>query len=291
MSNSRDFREMTVLDSNQKLNLRVRTETQITDSMIIAKKEVEPIYEANNEEIGTFDQIFEIIGGYGAYQKWLTLSLILIGIGNSYYSIGTQFYTQIPVVKCYENETLTSNHLKTLKDASCEWYNSTQEISLRCEHGYFPIENYIDERSMAIDRQWFCKDNFSQRSITQSIIVYGNQIGALLAAYFVDIFGRKRVLKWLKIGVLLSSIAIIFVHHYILFFSLNFIIGCVCGAGYYVSFILMLEFVSNDQKILASNMYGCFWALSILLTSSIFMIVDSWKIGNWIQTVIHIEEF
>ena len=104
-----------------------------------------------------YDKIYDSIGSFGRFQKFLSLVILWASIGMGLHSSVTIFAQ--PEIKC-------TNETKFLMQSESYYLNATEEFEL------------------------FCEDDW-KRSFSTTIFFVGFGVGAMSVGYMCDNFGRK----------------------------------------------------------------------------------------------------
>ncbi|KAJ8723073.1 hypothetical protein PYW08_002985 [Mythimna loreyi] len=116
-----------------------------------------------------------------------------------------------------------------------------------------------------------------KRTLVGTIHVAG-LFGALpVTAYISDMYGRRTALVITAVCPALVGIIRAFSQSYIMYLCFEFIDAFVGGGLYSTGFILALEMVGLDKRVLGGNLVFCTWAVGEALTAGVAWLVSYWR--------------
>ena len=118
---------------------------------------------------------------------------------------------------------------------------------------------------------------------------------AIFTGYFGDYFGRKRTiivtLMLLFLTLFVSQViqiklfSITFLTRYIIYLTVQLLIGLLSITLYCVSYILLLEITTNRFHVLFSNIYLYAYIIGELIVLIVAYYLRDWRIINWFLTI------
>lgn len=240
------------------------------------------------------DNIFEIIGSTGSYQKLL---LVLMGGISSLASItiySTIFTIAEPKLKCIdENENNTSI---ITSNKTCEIWsfinknptNNTNQSSYSCSFD----KTYYD-KTIITDWNLICDYKYLA-NLTQTVYMIGTCI-ALFTGYLGDRFGRRKLILVALISTFLIYLItqlliqtdlfeLTFQVKYIIYLIQQFLIGLLAINCYCIAYILVLEFTIHKHHVLFSNIILYSYILGELIVLLVSYFIRDWKNINYFIT-------
>jgi len=222
------------------------------------------------------EQIFEVVGYDGPYQKYLFIINLLTSILPCVYSIQVAFMTKHPsfIVKILQGE----NAGKILEmDFSEQLCNSAlYEITKN------PLKS-VNNWSYTYDL--YCEKDY-YNVILSSVPFLGSMIGTLYVLPLPDKYGRKKVLK---ISMFISLIfhlnllcAINPVHLIIITF-----LGGIINALFAICFALFTEFFHKEKNGILIGIFNGIYPLLGIFVAFFFMFSNNWRYLYLITFITH----
>ncbi|KAG8176993.1 hypothetical protein JTE90_005735 [Oedothorax gibbosus] len=246
-----------------------------------------------------FEDILEKVGGYGKFQKKLTVFfLIPVACVIPWFWMNLIFIVSVPPHWCYVPEVAFSNLsisqqrliVSPPDDASCSMYNISYADYVIDESFVIP-ENVT---TIPCAKGWqYDKENYDSTAATKwnmvcsrnhwpSLILFLQNVGSLLGTpvfgYFSDKFGRKVVLLLLGIVVSSTEIASVFVDDFIVFAVLRTINGTILPSMFTLPYILILEIVAPDMRGRMNGVINTSWTLGLCLLPLFAYLSRSWVV-------------
>nr|XP_006815776.1 PREDICTED: organic cation transporter protein-like [Saccoglossus kowalevskii] len=233
------------------------------------------------------DEALTAIGEWGRYQ---TIEYFLITIPGTWFCVWPlmamvflggfpdTFYCNVPEGSSL-NETipLVEDDDGELVYDSCTMYvnSSVDNSTTECTDGWYYESEYFVE---TIVTEWdlVCDDAIVSQ-FSQSIFMAGVMIGAFLAGYLSDRFGRKKVYLISMWSASVIGITVAFTQTMIGFTILRFFQG-ICVQGIMVSnFILATEMFPPRSRVYAGYGNTICWACGIVVLAPIAYIFRHWR--------------
>ena len=212
------------------------------------------------------EQIFQVVGYDGPYQKYLFIINLLTSILPCVYSIQVVFMTKHPsfFVKILQGEDAGKIFEMDFKDNLC---NSTlYEIT---KNPLKSVNNWSYTYDLYCERDYY-------NVILSSIPFFGSMLGTLFLLPLPDKYGRKIVMK---ISMLIS-----------LFFHLNLLctigpihliiitfLGETINALFAISFALFTEFFLKEKNGILIGIFNAVYPLFGIFLAFFFMISNNWR--------------
>lgn len=246
------------------------------------------------------DKVLEDIGGFGKYQirRYLLISVLLIFA--TFPIISYVFTTHDFNYRCYiegcEEAQPPIYHPRWLRDAvpyegdapsrclrytqlehmdgTCDNYTFDRSETIRCTD--FVYEN-IDETTIAKDFGVLCDENLWKLTIVGTINNLGFIAGLPVSGYLSDRFGRRIMMI---LPVLLSTILGLiksFTPSYLTFISVEFMEATLGSGAYSASYILGMEMLSAEYRVLGSTILSCIFALGETIMGFVAWYVPVWR--------------
>ncbi|KAJ8723075.1 hypothetical protein PYW08_002987 [Mythimna loreyi] len=116
-----------------------------------------------------------------------------------------------------------------------------------------------------------------KRTLVGTIHVAG-MFGALpVTAYVSDTYGRRTALVITAVSPVLMGVARAFSNSYIMYLCFEFLDAFVGGGLFSTAFILALEMVGLDKRVLGGNLISTAYALGQMVTAGVAWLVPYWK--------------
>ncbi|XP_059168761.1 organic cation transporter-like protein [Physella acuta] len=157
------------------------------------------------------------------------------------------------------------------------WKNRTAVKQEACLDGYdfhLPVE-----RSAVSQFELVC-DRSNLARLSQTLVIAGQGVGAIIATFFSDRWGRKTVLVISNFGLGLFGVCIAISPSYIYFAVFKFIVGAFEQGVIINSATLMLELMTTGNRKLSAAIIGVVISFSAMLLAlvSFFLREYSWRI-------------
>ncbi|XP_012944037.1 solute carrier family 22 member 16 [Aplysia californica] len=167
------------------------------------------------------------------------------------------------------------------------WYNGTRVAQEGCIYGMVydqPVDtSAVSQFDLVCERDSLAK-------LSQTLVIAGQGIGAVLTTIASDRLGRKMVLIGSNIGLMLCGLAIAYAPNYIVFATFKFIVGgfqqgVVAGVFTYNS-----ELFPSQQRRLNVMSGILAWALSAMLISPVAYLCRrfSWRTTQMVYSTVSV---
>ncbi|ESO91028.1 hypothetical protein LOTGIDRAFT_122416 [Lottia gigantea] len=231
-----------------------------------------------------YDDLLNILGEFGKYQKRISLLIALLYIPTAIQTFLGVLILAIPDHRCaiptFPNDTYMvqdSWHAAQInqsipKLSSCKII--VNESQTECNMWVYDTSVYTSTFSSYMD--YVCGNEIF-RTHGNMVVFGGSLVSALLLGLLSDIIGRKKTLMLSIILLILSGIGTALAESYILFLIMRLISG-VSGTGVFITaFVLGMEFVGPSKRTLCGMGYMIFWAIGLFILAMLAYFIRDWK--------------
>ncbi|XP_042219669.1 organic cation transporter protein-like [Homarus americanus] len=263
---------------------------------------------------GGFDQVLELAGSWGLWQKKVFVISHLAQVFCAMHAVSAVFLSFTPDHWCNVpglNDTvqemvdppLHPHHLKnfsipwTSKNgyAKCEYYNhnyTTLLPQLVTEEGPGLHHLPINASTTTCDSWVFDESLFQSTLVSEFSLVCGRRwmmatvqasymsgllLGSLVMGQLSDRFGRRKMSVMCGMAVVVIGIVASFVNTYMQFLALRFIIAFLCSGLMVINFVLVMEVVKPKARTLTGMMYALFFGLGITILPGFAYFIRDWR--------------
>jgi len=225
----------------------------------------------------TLEQVLQHVGEFGRFQKILDLLLLTLNFPIALQIFSTFFTTLTPTWVCVPgsshctyNTTQLGTDQRRCHMPRSEWiYTEAKQYSL------------VTDLDLQCDKAWMLQ-------LVSSVYFIGWGTGGIVLGWLGDKFGRKTVLFPSVIATLVIGFATAFLNNIYMITAARFMLGFFNPGGTIQGFILISEYVGDEQRPLASIIvYLCF-PLSYCLVALKAYLTKNWKILCIVSTVPYI---
>nr|XP_034332276.1 uncharacterized protein LOC105331458 isoform X2 [Crassostrea gigas] len=244
-----------------------------------------------------YDDVYRMIGSCGRYQKLIyvlqTLPVMFAAV-QTYLSV---FILYVPDHRCSSLNSINTTHAPQdihFLSSRCKVYNNIKSEFLYEVYNSPESSNWdnltmpsSECRSWEYDTALFENTFVTQKNLvckkklyrTHAIVAYmaGFTLGSLGIGIFSDKFGRKVVLMAsiaLYIG---SSIPLSFVNEFSEFTVSRIFSGVSVGGLLNTCYVMDLELVGPDMRMLAGIVYMLFWGIGAILLTGMAYLIRDWR--------------
>lgn len=129
-----------------------------------------------------------------------------------------------------------------------------------------------------------CEENKWMLSLVGTIGSVGAFVGMPLGGYLSDRFGRKTLLLWSWILASLSGLVQSFSPNFVMFLVCEFLDSFFESSVYGAGFLLAIEFVGPDQRVLTSTLVSIFYSSGNMVLGGLAWAVRDWR---WLLRAIY----
>ncbi|XP_069138044.1 solute carrier family 22 member 21-like [Argopecten irradians] len=238
------------------------------------------------------DEIWKSLGTWGRYQRGQIFLCLLAGIPTAFHLLGFAFIAYRPPFQCqettvkdiiphrelHENNTYRFVYNKCSIDVYSNETdaNSTLITSTDCVSGY--KHDLHHDASIATEWDLFCEGG-ELAELTQTMVILGQGIGAVLFPSLSDRFGRKPVHIFCHIAVFSIMLGSAWAPNPVVFIALRFILGIIIpGNGLSIA-IMGLETLPVNSRYLWVIIDQLCWTTGCILVTPIAYIFRnmSWR--------------
>uniref|UniRef100_T1J4N1 Major facilitator superfamily (MFS) profile domain-containing protein n=1 Tax=Strigamia maritima TaxID=126957 RepID=T1J4N1_STRMM len=257
-----------------------------------------------------YDDVLKNVGQFGRFQKYILALIAIPCMISCWQSFLHAFIGFIPPHRCWIDncDNLTSSY----KEA---WLNATTPYTRKdgvympdqCEHFVFNYTDYTDvcppkhlkttvkcskykfddsEFSSTIATEWnlYCDKQYLV-SLAGSVNLAGGFVGSLLMGTIADRYGRKTAilicLGFLAIFGVSASVA----PSVVFFMIARFCVEAMESSLYYVSFVLVMEFIGPDKRVLVSQIIQLIYSFGEMTLAGIAYLVTDWSYLQLVTSV------
>ncbi|XP_070565753.1 organic cation transporter protein-like [Ptychodera flava] len=240
------------------------------------------------------DDALVLIGEWGLYQTlmywlitipgtwfcvWPMMSVVFqAGFPETYYcNVGenSQLNQSIPIIDMEDGSPVYDN---------CYMYvnSSVDNSTMPCSDGwYYESDNFAE----TIVTEWdlVCEEAFLSQ-LSQSIFMVGVMIGAFIAGYLSDKFGRKTIFLISLWSESVLGILVAFTQSYIGYTILRFLTGVMLQGVMVSNLILATEMFPPGKRLYAGFLNNISWGCGIMLLAPMAYLVRNWR---YLQLFMH----
>jgi len=224
------------------------------------------------------------LGRWSKWQlMWYLVTAALVGCFASWHMLAIVFLGQKPASHhCAVPDGVTvSNAIPPSKDdpsvlASCSHYaefSSSNNITEGCPDGW----TYSDDVYSMIHQWDAVCDNAHLTSTSQTVLIVGVMIGAILMSSLADKFGRKTVLLASVIGISFFGFVNAWATNYILFCICRFFIGIFQQGVILCGFVYACELFPSADRTIAGLMMQVAWGFGLGLLTVMAYLTANWQ--------------
>lgn len=290
------------------------TEKLITPSTLITATKNTRI---NNASEGTelsyveeFDDILEVVGSFGRYQKWL---LLLIFMPVSFFAAFTSnlflFQMVLPDHWCHvpgrENTSLsvTAWHNLTrprssdtgepsnclMRDIQWTSYNGTLSYTVtnrtkECTDGW-EFDTTQFSTTVATTQGWVCeRGHYSYYTLSTSMA--GNAVGTFLLPLLADKYVGRRRMFFVALTIhIVFTIPVICIQGAVTHMFFRFLQGLAYETNYLMPYIIFMEVIPSERRALAVMLSFIAWTFGMCSTALVAWLVPNWRYLSVISLV------
>ncbi|XP_067929065.1 organic cation transporter protein-like [Watersipora subatra] len=253
-----------------------------------------------------FDEVLTEIGEFGRYQKIKYLLICCVGITAAFHALSSVFTIYTPRHRCSLSSTVfngtdswksqSSEHARLIdlyvpKDSdgnydSCslkvydEQNGKSSNNTASCQSWVYDDEQLVN--SIITSWDLVC-DKKLLATLSSSMFMFGNLVGSIVCGILSDLLGRRKTLLIGILGQLLSGIVMTFAPEFYTFTIFRFLIGIFNMQTFLTGFVLGMELIGPNYRIIAGIVIEIFWAIGFLILIGLGYAIKRWM---YIQLVI-----
>ncbi|XP_064595129.1 organic cation transporter protein-like [Liolophura sinensis] len=248
-----------------------------------------------------FDDLLVHLGEFGPYQKWLYFLLCIPAIGTGFHAVIAVFILGIPKHRCaipglpndtYEiqndfhqwlvNVTIPVKDSRSGSEyAKCEIYNITawgpgfihSNETIGCDRWVFDQSDFLITGTTQMS--FVCDDLLKRSHITMAYML-GKLVGSLVFGVLGDIIGRKKVLCFSVLLLLISGVTTAFVPDFISFAVVRFFNGASTSGIFLNAFTIGMELVGPSKRKWTGMGIEFFFVIGEALLALVAYFVRDW---------------
>ncbi|GFN92071.1 solute carrier family 22 member 8 [Plakobranchus ocellatus] len=232
----------------------------------------------NKEEKDTLhvDQILRALNPRGRYQ---ILHIIVVYL--SLPTAGFQLFSNVFIAKSVPHkcagppegsgwsDIFSDTGNLTIVQDKCKLLltdNSSVLDSATCVYGHeyqlSEDSSVISQFDLVCDMDWLAR-------LSQTMVIVGQGLGAVLTTFLSDRFGRKTVLVASSFGLLICGLVVAYAPNAIVFVVFKFLIGGFQQGIVALKATFILEILPMEYRAAQSWLSGCNWAFGVMLLAVI----------------------
>ena len=212
------------------------------------------------------DGFLQVVGEYGKFQKILTVILGLMLFPFKFVIFILFFTSMEPEWRCVANSsrcllngTFTSQDGLRCRMPKSEWeYVQPKEYSI------------IVAFDLACGNEWLVH-------VATSIMFVGALFGAIFLGWYSDHYGRKKLLYFCFVFVIMSNFLTIFVPNICLFIGLRFVTGFMFSAVNTCYYVMLSETVGDRYRPISGSILWSLYAVALCILPLKAYLFNSWK--------------
>ncbi|KAJ8716889.1 hypothetical protein PYW07_003516 [Mythimna separata] len=236
------------------------------------------------------DAILLELGQFGRYQIrnycFILVAILVSAVYNSQYIFAAgdiPYRCAVPECESSPPEFVAGNWGPwALPDerASCE---RLVPLAQECAPSSFSINetkrctSWVYENNLTIVAEFNLACEEWKRTLVGSIHVAGVFVTLPVTAFVSDTYGRRTALLITAVSPVLVGIIRSFSNSYIMYVCLEFLEAFVGGGLFSTAFILALEMVGLDKRVLGGNLISSTYALGQVVTAGVAYFIPYWR--------------
>lgn len=223
-------------------------------------------YNKDKHQILNVDEMLDVVGSYGKFQKLINLIFCIMTIPSFYQVMITYFAADDPKWRCAANSSLChfNGSFENLDARRCSMQRSDWEYIRPKDYS---IVTYFDVN---------CKDAWLM-SLVSSIFFLGWVLGSFILGVICDTYGRKIVLTVSMTVVLVVGFLSTFMPNLYLFIACRFIIGFFLPGTNVQIFIIITEICGSKYRGAAGLSTFLCGVLSLSILGVKALVIPNWK--------------
>ncbi|KAJ8315874.1 hypothetical protein KUTeg_008024 [Tegillarca granosa] len=248
-----------------------------------------------------FDDILRKLGEFGTYQKRLYILLCIPMVSAGFHMVISVFLTGTPDHRCaipgYDNDTYEVQNAyhqyivnltipkstdETKEYDQCMRYDgNTSEpdtfenaTKVKCSSWVYDKTIYI--ATFTAQENLVCDDRL-KTSHAQMIFFGGVLLGSVGLGAMSDAYGRKKVVYFSFVLLLVSTMIVPWTPNFLVFCILRFFVGVACLGMFMTSFVMGMELVGPSKRVIAGVVIEFFWAAGLVILSGVGYAFKHWK--------------
>lgn len=218
----------------------------------------------------------------GRWSRWHLTFFLLLGISDAlpaaWHMMAIVFLGGIPEHRCKTSPNSASNGSASVArpaESHCHMYNSSiSNTTVRCRNGW----EYYGDVGHTIASEWdLVCDRAYLIETSQTVMVIGVLIGAIVFTTLADHFGRKPVFLFSQCGMVIIGVMTAFVNSYYMFTALRMFAGALQQGIILTGFIMTCELFPANMRTLAGMCVQVFWAIGMCLLALLAYLIRHWR--------------
>lgn len=155
------------------------------------------------------------------------------------------------------------------------------------ENCIFGIDYALPRDTSAVSQFDLVCDRESLAKLSQTLVIAGQGVGAVLITIASDRLGRKSVLIGMNLGLLVSGLIVAYSPNYLVFAIFKFVTGAFQQGAITVMYTFGVELFPTDQRRINAMIHGLAWSFGVMLLPFISYLTRalSWRTTSAIYCI------
>ncbi|XP_029851508.2 organic cation transporter 1-like [Ixodes scapularis] len=236
-----------------------------------------------------FEEALKSVGGYGVFNKVILNALLVISTWHAAFCYMGNLLAHVtpPSQWCFQNDVNASIvDVTSLPRGKCQmmfpsedgsYMNATMSggDAMTCPTGW-RYDNTEFLTTVTMENQWVCGESRKMYAVHTAYWV-GSMTGNLIAGYFSDRIGRKKIFMMLTMIGALGNVLGVFFTGFRSFVALRFFTGMGSEAVSGTAFIIVMEYTVCERRTLVSFIRAVSWTLMVSVLPWYAYLLQSWR--------------
>lgn len=217
----------------------------------------------------------------GRWSRWHLTFFLLLGISVAFPAVwhimAIVFLGGIPEHRCKTPQNSAFNGtISRTTAARCYMFDnsSISNTTVRCRNGW----EYYGGMGPTIASEWdLVCDRAYLIETSQTVMVIGVLLGAIVFTTLADNFGRKPVFLFSQCAMVVIGVATAFINSYYVFTALRFFAGALQQGIILTGFIMTCELFPANMRTMAGMCVQVFWAIGMCLLALLAYLIHHWR--------------
>uniref|UniRef100_F6YLB5 Major facilitator superfamily (MFS) profile domain-containing protein n=1 Tax=Ciona intestinalis TaxID=7719 RepID=F6YLB5_CIOIN len=233
----------------------------------------------------SYEDILKAVGGFGRYQKLLTLLLVVSGIPNGYLVLTIVFVGMTPPHRCCVpgieecSQTweahIPHHDIDGVKYSQCGMISTDSNTTKQCTNGWvFDIDSdrttFVTEWELVCDRSLY-------RPLLTALFMAGVMCGSTLSGFLSDRFGRRPVFLAGTFGMFVCFGLCGISTSPIMYAITLFLSGAMNLVNYATAYVLASEVISTSKRVITGTLTIAAFAIGYMLIPLLAYFLPHWR--------------